>query len=476
MNFSHIHFIGIHGVGQMSLAILLTQMGKIVTGSDTISALISPTGKIPEKLNIKVSYDDNFPATNLPKDTDLVVYTIHGGKNNPQANGAERKGIRVITQAKLLSEIVKLFTNSIAVAGVNGKTTTTAILAQTLQNLGANPSYIVGTNNLGEKLPANFGNFENFVFEADEYAIDPPINLNSKLSLMYPTHAIITNVSHDHPDIYPNYSDIENIFADFISKFVDKPQNLVVCGDDQNLMKIVDRFPDLKNQVITYGFEDSNAFQILERKENQTGSMMALKYNGKSKIELSLPFWGEKNMLNAASVVAMLTSLGYDLGAISQAMKNISIPARRMQIVFENEYFTLIDDYAHHPDAIVNLIKTMKSIFKGRRLVLIFEPHTFSRTQALRVNFVNSLTKADLSIILPIFASREKEIDFPNVQNSLINAILEKKSPNILNCENEKLLPYLRNTLQKNDVIVTAGAGKIYQHHQNIIELLKSLS
>ena len=460
----------------MSLAILLAQMGKVITGSDVISAPSSPTGKIPERLSIKVSYDDHFPVTDLPIDTDLVVYTIHGGKNNPQVKEAERKGIEVITQAKLLSEVTKLFQNSIAVAGVNGKTTTTAILAQTLENLGTNPSYIVGTNNLGEKLPANFGNFENFVFEADEYAIDPPINLKSKLSLMYPTHAIITNVSHDHPDIYPNYSDIENIFADFISKFVDKPQNLVVCGDDQNLMKIVDRFPDLKNQVITYGFEDSNAFQILERKENQTGSMMALKYNGKSKIELSLPFWGEKNMLNAASVVAMLTSLGYDLGAISQAMKNISIPARRMQIVFENEYFTLIDDYAHHPDAIVNLIKTMKSIFKGRRLVLIFEPHTFSRTLSLRSEFVHALIASDLSIILPIFASRENEADFPTVQSEMDNAILVQKSAHLRKCTNENLMLFLKNNLQKNDVIVTAGAGKIYQHHQNIIELLKSLS
>ena len=145
-----------------------------------------------------------------------------------------------------------------------------------------------------------------------------------------------------------------------------------------------------------------------------------------------------------------------------------------MQIIFENEYFTLIDDYAHHPDAITNLVKTMKSIFPDRRLVLIFEPHTFSRTHTLKDEFINSLMQADLSVVLPIFASREKEADFPRTEIDLKNSILEKKSDHLIYCENEKLKMFLKKNLQKNDVIVTAGAGKIYQHHQDIIDELKS--
>lgn len=489
INFSkklHFHFIGIHGVGQVNLSIILAQMGHVVTGHDQIEALNSPTANLPQKLSINVTYDSDFDEKFLPSDTDVVVYTIHGGLNNPQIKKSISKEMIVLSQSKLLSSLIKQFTTSIAVAGTNGKTTTTALISQMFHEMGENPSFYIGTAKIGHKFAGHFGSLKSLIFECDEYAQDPPKNKGSKLKLFSPTHALCTNIEFDHPDIFENINAIKEEFYDFFIKVLSGPTSrLIYCIDNENLSDVVQKIlisnPHFESKIYSYGFSSLADLKIQKLPSKDLNSNFKLipsdKINNRESFDQidswKAPLQGDKNISNCTGGILLMSLLGFAPNKLKNKLPNIQNPSRRMQVMFENSSGgLLIDDYAHHPDAISNLISTMRSSFPLSRIIIIFEPHTFSRTASLLEDFLQTLSSADLAYLMPTYPSREKIDDYPLLEDEINKKV--KKFPNILHANNQKILNSIEKNYLKSDIIITAGAGDIYKLHTSLKKIIEN--
>ncbi|MBP9691192.1 hypothetical protein KBD81_03890, partial [Candidatus Woesebacteria bacterium] len=247
----HIFFVGIKGVAMANLARIFAQMGKHVTGSDVAETFITDVNLEEQG----VSVIESFAAEALPKDIDLVVYSAsHGGHANPQIIEAKKRGVPVLHQAELIAELLELFNTTIAVAGCHGKTTTSGMLAYALKKLGATSSHLIGVSEFNNIFGGEYCGNEYFVFEADEYGIDPPGNKTPKFELTDPDYAIITNIDFDHPDVFESFDHTVKAFDRFMSKIALKSQDsshLVLNGDDTALLDLSEEFHS--NNCLLYG-------------------------------------------------------------------------------------------------------------------------------------------------------------------------------------------------------------------------------
>lgn len=468
MNYKHIHFTGIKGVGMASLALAVKEAGLFVTGSDTAEIFI--TDEVLTKAGIKVY--NGFNSENI-KPADLVIYTgAHGGLDNPEVNSARDQGIAVVSLAQGIGMLIEgsLINRKfvcIAVAGTHGKTTTSSMLATILKENGMDPSYLIGTSSIPSLGAAgHIGNGDYLIIEADEYATDPKYDLKPKFSWYKPSILVITNIEHDHPDIYHDLDSVRLAFTNYIAK-LDKDSILIINGDDILQSKIT---KDFKGKCITFGKSAGNDYCLKDITHDESGSDFTLEIKSFKSPRFKLNVYGEHNCLNAAAAIigAKQTGLGYE--KIRQGILRFSGSKRRLEYLgISKNGAKIYDDYGHHPTEITATLKALRNLYPDKKIICLFQPHTFSRTKAFFDGFVSSFTNADEIILLDIFTSAREIADLSITSADLVEAMVKNNLKAGLFNTNEDMLKYLNVNLNKDTVLLTIGAGDVYKIAEKLI-------
>ncbi|MCX6817183.1 MAG: UDP-N-acetylmuramate--L-alanine ligase [Candidatus Beckwithbacteria bacterium] len=463
-----IHFTGIKGVGMTALALGVQDLGKNVSGSDTEE--IFPTNAILKQRQIKVK--SGFSARNIPKNCDLLIYTgAHNGQANPEVVSALSRGIPVLAHSQALGLFSSGF-KTLAVAGVGGKSTTSAILATILDSAGLKPCFCVGAGDVPcLKTPGRMvRKSAYFVAEADEYVTDPQLNLTPRFHYLSPFVSIITNIEYDHPDVYQNLEAIFDSFRTFIKPV--PPDGLVVVNFDNShvrqFIKTIDK------PIATYGFSPQADWQIVKAHVADKKQFLQLKYKNIVWPELIINLPGNYNALNSVAAVAAAHHLGVSPDKIILGLKRFTGVKRRFEFIATVKGVSLYDDYAHHPTEIQAVLSAAKNWFPGKRLITIFQSHTYSRTKALLSDFARSFELADEVIINDIFPSA-REKDNLGLIGPIFSQEVKKYHSRVHYCPGEpETMNCLKKIVAKNDVIFTLGAGNNWLWYKQIIKLLKT--
>lgn len=457
--------VGIKGVAMVNVARILKQMGKNVSGSDVEGEFITDQVLIESRIPVL----HNFEPDQLPLNTQVVVYAAaHQGLNNSQVKEALKRGIKVVHQIDILQEILAEYKTSVAVCGCHGKTTTSAMLAHALVHLKASPGYMVGVSQFGANYGGELGKKNYFVLEADEYGMNPPRDRTPKLSRLHTTHAICTNIDFDHPDVYENLEETKQVFGDFFARVLAQKNphstsSLCICADDLPSLEVISQLD--RSKYVTFGFSQQADYQIIHLASTEDHTSFRLIHQKKS-YPFQLSIYGEKNVSNAAGVIAFLMEQGFEPNAIQEAIKDFSGAKRRFEqkwyLPITNQY--LFDDYAHHPHEIAATISAAKLRFPHRRIIILFQPHTFSRTEKLKHEFVQALSQADRTLILPIFGSARERISSYSITAQDLERLARSKGITSIvgYLTTKSLLSDLKSFLQPGDVIFTMGAGDVY--------------
>lgn len=441
-NLKKIHFIGIGGIGMSGLAELLHHWGFTISGSD-----ISNSDNILrlEKSGIRI-FIGHHPK-NL-KDVDAVVYTSAVTADNPELQKARRLGIPTVKRAKMLAEILRIRPNSVAVSGTHGKTTTTSLIGHIFTESGRDPLIISG--GVIQNLHSNvrLGDGDTIIVEADEY--------DQSFLQLYPTHVVITTIDEEHLEIYGNLNNLKSTFIEFANRipFYGK---VVVNEDDEHVKEIL---PGITAPLLTYSTKRAAGLQAENITLHQSQSTFDV-YQYDDKLgTISLPLPGHHNVQNC--LAAILISLEYRIPweAIQKAVATFNGVRRRFEIVYQSDELMLVDDYAHHPGEIRATLNAARLGWK-RRVIAIFQPHLYSRTQKLYTRFAAELEHADVIVILDVYPAREKPI--PGVSGQLIEGVLRTRGiPNVHYVRKPGEVPDLMKSIFKSgDMIITLGAGNV---------------
>ena len=467
-----IYFVGVKGVGMAPLAIIAKEEGIEIAGSDLAEEFITDMWLQKKKIAIHTGFQietiKNFFG-DTAKNNSLVVTTgAHKGFDNPQVKWAKENNIVVLSQGQALSVFMvgAIFgreMKGITVAGSHGKTTISSLLAVTLNELGEDSSYSVGTGEifpLGSPGHSGRGNY--FVAEADEYASEPFYDKIPKFLYLNPTFAIFNNIDFDHPDLFENIDEIVTAFIEFAHN-IKSGGKLFINGDDFYLSKFKGKI-DKDIHILTYGQNAGNDYVISKIVTFGLSSRFTVhKYGSELGIfELSVP--GVHNAKNALSVIALLTELGFDVLQIRSALKVFTGTKRRTEIVGHTKGGALIiDDYAHHPLEIATTLSSVKQCYPDKKIVCVFQPHTFSRTKALLLDFAKAFSNTNKLVLLPVFSSaRDTEKD-----GTASDKYIEEyaKYSDVIYKENfEDVVEYLnKNYISSEFIILTFGAGDVYK-------------
>ncbi len=464
MNATSIFIVGIKGVAMSHIAVILKQMGKKVNGTDVGDDFI--TDLVLHKHHIVSS--TGFDITLLPEDTDLVLYAAsHGGTDNPLVKEAKKRSITVVSQAEFLGELTKMFQYTLAVSGCHGKTTTSSLLAYSLISLKVSPSYMIGAPSFSGLDGGTYGKDQYLVIEADEYGVNPPHDSTPKFHYLSPTHIINTNIDFDHPDIYRDINDTKKAYLRFFSG-----RKLYLCADDPVTCQVINDITQSK--ILTYGYHVKSDLRIDQYDTTKSGTRFTLFFQGKSLGEFDIGLFGEKNILNTAGVVLLLLDLGFGVQEIKTVIAGFSGVKRRFEKIYEHNDTFLFDDYAHHPNEISATINAFRVRFPERRLIIIFQPHTFSRTASLSKEFTESLRHSDKAYILPIFPSAREDKTKFNISSQDLEEGM-KNSRLIACADTNKLFTFLSEFIKAKDIVCTMGAGDVYKLKNDIIKIIKTL-
>jgi len=467
-----IHFVGIKGAGMTPLAIMAKEAGIRITGSDIGDVFI--TDEILKKRHISVF--QGFNPSHVG-DVDLVITTgAHGGLKNLEVKEAETKGIPVVTQGEAVGLFMdgKIFGRKfvgISVCGTNGKTTTSAMVATILKNANLGPSYLIGTSfveSLG--FGGHIGKGKYFVAEADEYATDPTFDKTAKFLWQKPKILVITNIDFDHPDIYPSIREVKEAFKKFVLKLpVDGL--LVAYGDDPNTQDVINCY---KGKKITYGEGLDNDYVIsdIKTKNRKTSFRIKAKDGFKSAFELNI--FGEQNVLNATAAILVGKYIELSLDKLKRGIFLYTGSKRRSEFIGKLSSGALVfDDYAHNPTKVSATLKAFRAAYPKKRIVCIFQPHTYSRTKSLFEQFSSSFKDADTVITTNIYASLREKKDSTVSSKQLADAIRlsSRRSPfGHLRCavvflaKLQDVVEYINSKRYGDDtIIITMGAGDIYK-------------
>lgn len=444
----HIYFVGIGGAGMCGIAEVLKNQGYKVSGSDI---KVSKTTAHLEQKGIKVYI--GHTAKNLQA-VDVLVVSTAIDSENPEVKAAIENRIPVVRRAEMLGELMR-YRHGIAVAGTHGKTTTTSLLTTMLAEENLDPTYVIGglLNRTG--VNAALGASRYIVAEADE----------SDASFLYlqPMAAIITNVDADHMDTYGgSFDKLKDTFVDFI-------HNLpfyglaVVCGDDQNVREIMPRFG---RPTLTYGFNEDNDIRAIAVVQEGMQSHFTVLRKDREPLRLTINQPGLHNVLNALAAIGVATDEGVSDAAIARALEGFSGVGRRFQIQGEFELeqgnVKLIDDYGHHPKEVEATIKAARQSHPERRLVMMFQPHRFTRTRDCFDDFVDVLSQVDQLLLLEVYPAGEKPIvgaDSRSLARSI--RLRGEVEPILIDPVEGNLKNVIQKVLQPNDLLLTQGAGNV---------------
>src|SRR5262245_13357622 len=391
-----IHFVGIGGIGMSGIAELLANLGYAVTGSDAKRSDV--TARLEQLFGVVV-FEGHAPAN--VGNADVVVFSSAVRPANPEVVEARRRGVPVIPRAEMLAELMRL-RFSIAVAGSHGKTTTTSMIALVLERSGLDPTAVIGGRLSAFGSNARLGRGEYLVAEADES--------DRSFLLLWPSIAVMTNIDNEHMESYGSLADLQQAFLDFANK-VPFYGAAVACVEDQNLAAIL---PQIRRQVLTYGLDHSEA-QIVgsDIELGSFGGRCQVHHRSRNglellgRLELAVP--GRHNLQNALAAVTVGQRIGMSFPRVAEALASFHGAERRFERHGEAGGVLVVDDYGHHPTEIAAVISAARATL-GRRLVVAFQPHRYSRTQQLLDAFGPALRDADEIVLTDIYAANEEPI------------------------------------------------------------------
>lgn len=444
-----IHFIGIGGAGMGGIAEVLKHQGYEVTGSD----LNTHSVMIERLKTLQIPVFTGHKAENV-ENAELVVVSTAVAAENPEITAAQAAGIPIFPRALMLSELMrKKF--GIAIAGTHGKTTTTSLVTSLLTEADWDPTFVIGGLLKSAGANAHLGHSAYFVAEADES--------DASFLYLHPKMAVVTNIDADHMGTYGgDFNRLRQAFIDFLAK-LPADGMAVVCGDDPGVKSILSQ---VTVPVTTYGFSVDADIQIRDFQPNGFQTQFTLydrRQTSALSIVLNLP--GKHNASNAAAAYAIVRQLGMEPAVIQRAFQQFAGVGRRLQIYGELDIHAgnvlLIDDYGHHPREIMATWSAIRQGWPDRRLVVIYQPHRYSRTQDLFHDFVKVLSdQTDKLILLDVYSAGEAPI--PGADGlALFNAIQAGKSQPVFVPTIDRLAQTLRDTLQEGDILLTQGAGNV---------------
>ena len=447
-----IHFVGIGGVGMAGIAEVCLNLGYVVSGSDLKH---NPTVARLESLGalIQLGHDANHV-----KNTDVVVVSTAIGAGNPEVDWAKTTRIPVIPRAEMLAELMRM-RFGIAIAGTHGKTTTTSLAAAVLTQGGIDPTFVIGgkLNQVGSN--ARLGSSRYLVAEADE----------SDASFLHlsPMMSVVTNIDEDHMETYQgDYQNLENTFIEFIHRLPFYGM-AIMCIDDGNIQKIL---PKLSRKVKTYGFSEIADVRAINVVANGLQMQFQVLVGREISFDVMLNIPGKHNVLNALAAIAIGLELEVSIEAIQQALTEFGGVGRRFEVypkrMIGNHSVTLVDDYGHHPTELEATISTAKEAFKNKRLVLVFQPHRYSRTRDLFDDFVQALMGPDLVVLMDVYAAGETPIPMFD-SKALLQALRVRGGYGFYADSLEQLDEIAKDILHDDDVLLVMGAGDVGQVSKN---------
>ncbi len=452
----NIHFIGIGGSGMIGIATILHKKGFTISGSDILKT------KELDKLamsGVAINYSHKRENVNHK---DLIVLSSAIDSANVEVVSAKKKNIPIVPRAEMLSGILRGY-QGIAVAGSHGKTTTTSLIAHIFNQALLSPTYVIGGKILSSEGNSRLGDGKFFIFEADE-------SDKSFLSF-YPDSSVITNIDDDHLEAYNG--DIDKLKE----AFIDFTDNIPFFGyvvanvDDLNTREIL---KEIKRRVITFGQSKKSDIVISEIKYFFDYVDFKVSINDTNKDhKLRLSLQGKHNIYNAVAAVAVAIEEGISIRTIRSALKSFSGVERRLErfnLTIKNKEVTHIDDYGHHPKEIEQVIFSLRKHFKRKKVLMIFQPHRYSRTKMLFNDFISILSMVDKLILLPIYAASEKEIKGVS-SNKMMQKLNELNGNDFCNLTNHKNVnSIIEEQIDKYDVVITQGAGSVSMVSKGLIE------
>ncbi len=450
--FQHIHFVGIGGIGMSGIAEVMINLGYRVSGSDLKETEIT---RRLMGLGCRVFIGHKEEHLNQ---CDLVILSSAVKQDNPEIIAAKQKGIPVIPRAEMLAELMRL-KYGIAVAGAHGKTTTTSMIATILAHGGIDPTVVIGgrLDSLGSNAKLGQGDF--LVAEADES--------DGSFLKLSPAIAVVTNIDHEHLDHYGDIERIKETFIQFINK-VPFYGLAILCLDDDN---IPDLIPRVEKRYTTYGLSPQADIQAKDLSFQELGSTFMVVIGGKELGPCTIRMPGRHNVYNALAALATALELEIPFPIAREALEGFSGVERRFQIKGNTNDILIVDDYGHHPTEIRMTLTAAKEGW-GRRLIVVFQPHRYSRTHALFNEFLTAFYQADVLVVTDIYPAGEDEIEGVHASR-LYEGIRERGHKDcIYISEKEKIPAYLIDRLNPGDMVITLGAGDIWRVGEALIERL----
>lgn len=449
----HIHFVGIGGIGMSGIAEVLLNLGYQVSGSDMRE---SETIERLRSLGAAVFIGHRPENITSPH---VVVISSAVKRDNPEVAAAEEKQIPVILRAEMLAELMRL-KYGIAIAGAHGKTTTTSLVATVLAAGGIDPTVVIGgkLNSLGTN--AKLGQGEFLVAEADES--------DGSFLKLSPAIAVVTNIDAEHLDYYRDIDEIKEAFLAFINK-VPFYGVSILCLDERHIQSLI---PRVEKRFLTYGMNTQADYQAHDVGPMRLGSRYRVLHHGQDLgwFELSIP--GMHNVSNSLAALAVARELDIDIDTIRKALKEFSGVQRRFQIKGEASGVLVVDDYGHHPTEIKATLAAARSGF-GRRVVIVFQPHRYTRTQHLLDEFFTAFNQADSVIVMEIYAAGEQAI--PGISGKVVYEGIKRHGHKdaIFLPTKEEAAAHLIKALAPGDVLITLGAGDVWKVGEAVLERLR---
>lgn len=449
-----IHFVGVGGIGMSGIAQLLLNLGYRVSGSDLRSSEITrKLGQLGGEI-----YEGHHAA--WIAGADVVVTSTAIPADNPEILAAIEEHIPVIQRAEMLAELMRLKRYGIAVAGSHGKTSTTSMVAAILAEAGLDPTVVVGgkVHALGSN--AKLGQGEFLVAEADES--------DGSFLKLSPVIEVVTNIDLEHLDYYRDIEHIKEVFLEFINRLPFYGV-AVVCFDNDNIVQLL---PRIQKRIVTYGLTEQAELQAVRASSGNGGSRFTVRYRDVELGDIRLNRPGRHVVYNSLAAIGVALELDIEFAVIAKALENFQGVQRRLQVKGEAAGILVVDDYGHHPTEIKATLDAVRDGWGDRRVVVVFQPHRYSRTAGLFTDFTTAFRRADVLVLTDIYAAGEVAI--ANIDSERLQEAIKQHGqrqtfflPHLVQ-QPATLLPYL----QPGDLVLTLGAGDIVRAGEQLLELL----
>lgn len=430
----HVHLVGIGGVSMRPLGLVLKGMGMVVTGSD-MNASVSTAELISQGIHVDIGH----AAENIVG-ADCIIRTAAAHNDNPEIAAARAAGIPVFERAQAWGEIMRSYKNAVCISGTHGKTTTTSMMTHILMEADLDPTVMIGGYLPLLHAGHRVGHGDTILLESCEYC-DSFLNF-------FPTLAVVLNVEADHLDYFKDLSDVQKSFHKFAELAT---SGVIANGDDEHTVQAMAGI-----NYISFGLKDGNRIHAANMCPDWRHFDVIC--DGEFYCHLDMGVLGRHNALNALAAAGAAWMMGIPGDAVSRGLEAFHGAGRRMEFKGCWNSADVYDDYAHHPDEISATIDSIRASFPNHRLVLAFQPHTYTRTHALFADFVRQLKKADVLVLAEIYAARERNTV------GISSADLAAKIPGSVFCETlPEVTAWLKENVRQGDVVITMGAGDIFR-------------